>query len=350
MNLDGKGLGRLQRVADPRIVWPSESGDFTPWLAENIDVLGDELGMTLTVTATEVFVGQFRLDIQAMDEDGRVVIIENQLEPTDHAHLGQCLLYAAGLEAAGVVWISRRFRDEYRRTFDWLNERTDTGIQFFGVEIGVVQIGDGGPRAPVFEVVARPNDWQKDVKTQGAAAAGANARVSPLNEARQDLFADILDGVNALRPAIRVPARNRGNSWINFASGPFGEWGIAQINDGRIRVEAYLDCGDLNRNQSLFDEFHSDRQHWQDAVGLILSWERLEGKRACRIAAHHPPIDLVEELGSAARKEVVDWGIASLVAMIDVMNGPLRSRAKELRGAIGEHDGADAVDTGSGSA
>jgi RecB family endonuclease NucS len=92
VDLDSKNLGGLKRVADPRAVWVSESGDFTPWLAENIDVLADELGMTLTVTATEVFVGQLRLDIQAMDENGRMVIIENQLERTDHPHLGQCLV------------------------------------------------------------------------------------------------------------------------------------------------------------------------------------------------------------------------------------------------------------------
>ena len=182
VDLDSKNLGRLKRVADPRDVWVSESGDFTPWLAENIDVLADELGMTLTVTATEVFVGQLRLDIQAMDENGRMVIIENQLERTDHSHLGQCLVYAAGLNASTVVWISRQFRDEFRQTFDWLNEWTDSELHFFGVELGVVQIGDTGPRAPVFDVVSRPNDWQNGVKQS---ATPTTLAVSPLNEARQ---------------------------------------------------------------------------------------------------------------------------------------------------------------------
>ena len=118
--------------------------DFTPWLADNIDVLADELGMSLTVTATEVLVGEFRLDIRAEDQDGRVVVIENQLERTDHSHLGQCLVYASGLEASTVVWIAPSFRDDFRRALDWLNERTDQGVNFFGVEVGVVQIGDEG--------------------------------------------------------------------------------------------------------------------------------------------------------------------------------------------------------------
>jgi RecB family endonuclease NucS len=103
MELDSKNLARLRRVANPRDVWMSESGDFTPWLAENIDVLADELGMTLTVTGTEVPVGEFRLDIKAEDGNGGVVVIENQLERTDHSHLGQCLTYASGLDAATVV-------------------------------------------------------------------------------------------------------------------------------------------------------------------------------------------------------------------------------------------------------
>jgi Domain of unknown function (DUF4268) len=332
MDLDSKDLGRLRRVADPRDVWTTEATDFTPWLAENIDVLADELGMTLTVIAMEVPVGEFRLDIQAADDDGHVVIIENQLERTDHSHLGQCLVYAAGLEAATVIWVSRLFRDEFRRAFDWLNERTDLGVQFFGVEVGVVQIGETGPRAPVFEVVSRPNDWQKGIKS-GRPPGGPPQVSTPLNEARQSLFAEILEGVNAKRPAIRVPARNR-DSWTTFASGPFGSWSIAQIHDGRVRVEAYLDCGDRDRNKTLFDEMAGDRANWESKVGFDLSFERLDDKRASRIAAHHPAVDLIAGMEPGERRQVVDWGVASLVTMIDTLNTHLRARAKELRSQV----------------
>lgn len=101
--------------------------------------------MTLTVTSTEVLVGEFRLDILATDDEDRTVIIENQLERTDHSHLGQCIVYASGLEASSVVWVAPVFREDFRRALDWLNERTDLGVNFFGVEVGVVEIGDGGP-------------------------------------------------------------------------------------------------------------------------------------------------------------------------------------------------------------
>ncbi len=118
-----------------------------------------------------------------------------------------------------MFWVAPDFRDEHRRALDWLNERTDTGVDFFGVEIGLVQIGAAGPRAPVFEVVSRPNAWQKDVKeTSGAAGAGT---ITPVNAARQDFFADVLAEVVSGRREIRLPSRCK-DSWVSFASGPFG--------------------------------------------------------------------------------------------------------------------------------
>ena len=333
--LDRKNLSRLRRVADPREVWKSEAGDFTPWLAENLDVLADELGITLSVVATEVFVGEFRLDIQAQDDDGQVVIIENQLEKTDHSHLGQCLVYAAGLEASTVIWVARQFRDDFRRTFDWLNERTDHGVKFFGVEVGVVQIGSSGPRAPVFEIVSRPNDWAKGVKASPSATAGGAAE-SPLNEVRQDLFGEILEAVNRARPSIRVPARNTNSSWLQFASGPFGYWGLAQINDGRIRVEAYLDCGDEHRNKALFDQFAEEQDAWVEAVGFELSFERMDGRRACRIASHHPAIDLLAT-SAGDHTAIVTWGTRTFLHMYDAFDQALRSKAKAIRTKISNY-------------
>jgi len=347
--LDSKGLGRLQYVADPRTIWQSESEHFTPWLAENLDVLGDALGMTLSPIATEVNVGQFRLDIKAEDEDGRVVIIENQLEKTDHFHLGQCLVYAAGLEAATVVWIARHFRDDFRRAFDWLNERTDQGVQFFGVELGVVQIGASGPRAPVFEVVSRPNEWAKGVKESGSNSAAESE--SPLNAARQDLFGEVLEAVNSERPAIRVPARNRNNSWLAFASGPFGSWSISQVNDGRIRVEAYLDCGDQGRNKELFDGLESSHQQWALDAGVTLHFERLDNRRASRIAAYHEPaVDLLS-ISSEAREALRAWAVATVLSMHAALDAEMRTRAKAIKNhasALGAVEADEVTVEGSG--
>lgn len=325
MELDSKGLGRLHRVANARDVWVSEAGDFTPWLAENLDVLAAELGMSLTLIATEVPVGEFRLDIQAQTSDGRVVIVENQLERTDHTHLGQLLVYASGLEASAVVWVAPRFRDDHRRTLDWLNERTDTGVDFFGVEVSVVQIGDLGPRAPVFDVVARPNDWQKGVKEAGT-VGGSGGQPSGINTLRQDFFSDVLGDVVAKRPGVRMPKRDTSN-WVSYAAGPWGSWELGLTND-LLRVDAYLDSGDAGVNKALFDEFHSDAAAWETKVGHPLTWERQDDKRASRIIAYHPVGDLTD---AAERAEARAWAVTTAVAMYDTMNDVLRSRGRQLR-------------------
>ena len=157
-------LGELIKVP-LREFWEGEASDFTPWLAdeENIGLLGDTIGVELEVEAQERNVGPFRADILCKDiSTDNWVLIENQLEPTDHTHLGQLLTYAAGLDAVTVVWIAEGFTDEHRAALDWLNEITDEKFSFFGLEIELWRIGDS-PMAPKFNVVSHPNDWTKTV-------------------------------------------------------------------------------------------------------------------------------------------------------------------------------------------
>ena len=164
-------LGKLDTV-DLRSIWPDEARHFTPWLAANIDQLAGELGFgTLSVTQEEFPVGSYNLDILAETADGRVVAIENQLEASDHRHLGQCLTYASGTRAWAVVWVVARFHEEHRSALDWLNEHTDEEVQFFGVELSAVRIGSSAP-APVFRVVARPNEWEKNIQRETTQSTG----------------------------------------------------------------------------------------------------------------------------------------------------------------------------------
>ena len=153
-------LAKIERV-DLREAWPNEARDFTPWLAENIAELGEALGMDLELQETEAAVGGYSLDVLATDRDqNRPVIIENQLEATNHAHLGQLLTYAAGYDANVIVWLTREFRDEHRQALDWLNQRTGEDTEFFGVVVELWRIGDS-PLAPHFRLVATPNEWGK---------------------------------------------------------------------------------------------------------------------------------------------------------------------------------------------
>ncbi len=157
-------LGRLEEV-DLRSIWSDEARDFTPWLAEHLDQLSAALGLDLEFTEQEAGVGPFAVDILA-EADDAVVVIENQLERTDHSHLGQLLTYAAGRDAWTLIWITPELRDEHRAVLDWLNRWTTDEIKAYGVELRAVRIGDSAP-APEFRPVAFPNDWSRQAKSRG---------------------------------------------------------------------------------------------------------------------------------------------------------------------------------------
>lgn len=142
---DGLHVGRLRRVP-AREVWPHEALDFTPWLLRNVDVLSDLLGMDLVLEVAEHPVGGFSLDLLGHDAStGEPVIVENQLEQSDHTHLGQILTYAAGTDPTTIVWLATSFREEHRAAVDWLNTRTNDETRFFAVQVEVVRIGDSEP-------------------------------------------------------------------------------------------------------------------------------------------------------------------------------------------------------------
>jgi hypothetical protein len=167
-------LGRLSAV-DLRDAWNSEAEHFTPWLAEagNLELLGRTLDLELEVDSVEKAVGPYRADILCREAGtDRLVLIENQIEATDHRHLGQLLTYAAGLDTAVICWLARRFTEEHRAVLDWLNEITDDRFAFFGVEIELWKIGDSEP-APRFSIVAQPNEWRRAV-AKGASRVRAD--------------------------------------------------------------------------------------------------------------------------------------------------------------------------------
>ena len=145
------------RRIELRDIWPHEAQDFTPWLAENLVFIAEALGMDLELEATEKRVGDFRADIVCLNRtDNARVIIENQLEKSNHAHLGKVLTYAAGLDAATIIWIAEELRPEHRDVLNWLDRNTPAVLRFFGVELTVFQIVES-PYAPEFKVVTDTN-------------------------------------------------------------------------------------------------------------------------------------------------------------------------------------------------
>ncbi|MEV7551979.1 DUF4268 domain-containing protein [Amycolatopsis sp. NPDC089917] len=323
MASDALGLGRLERLTNPRDVWKHEVGDLTPWLAANIDVLSDAIGLPLTVVGQEVLVGDFRLDIHATDPDGRTVIIENQLEASDHSHLGQLLVYASGLEASTAIWITTRLRDEHRSALTWLNERTDSDVRAFGIELSVVHIGDS-LKAPVLDVVVEPNDWAK------AAKEASKAAVSPKNQQRMAFFEDVFEIMATAYPAIRTP-KTQVTSWCSFAAGPFGYYCLSFSKQG-YRVEIYLDTGSKDSTKMVFDQLAAERELLQNKVGFPLAWDRLDNNRGSRVATYLDGFDL-DTADDATRQQAIQWSVDRAILLHQQLDGRLRSLAKVAKEA-----------------
>jgi len=214
---DKPPLGRLERDS-LREYWAREDTEFTPWLArdENISLLNKTLGLALVVESTEKAVGNFRADIVCSNEPtGDVVLIENQLEATDHTHLGQILTYAAGLQALTAIWIAETIREEHRAALDWLNRITGDGFYFFGIEVELWRIGDS-PWAPKFNVVARPNDWSNLIAASTRGGTGANAAL------HQSFFEFWTKAASIMQKRSDLPFAPPGptaRSWITFDFG-----------------------------------------------------------------------------------------------------------------------------------
>lgn len=170
-----------------RSAWAHEAHSFTPWLADNLDRLSAAIGFPIELTGREVGVGRYSADILAVNPaDGAVILIENQLEPSDHTHLGQIMTYLAGLDAHVMIWLAPAFREEHLSAVRWLNQHTDENFSFFAVKLRVVQIADS-PLAPLFEVLEKPNTWDKSLRSS-ARVATASAIPADVAERRQGLW------------------------------------------------------------------------------------------------------------------------------------------------------------------
>jgi hypothetical protein len=336
MSLPASRLGMLKRI-DARSVWKNEAQDFTPWVKANIEALADALYLDLELPETEVPVGDFACDIVAQEVGtGHRVIIENQLAPTDHGHLGQVLTYAAGLDARVIVWIAPQFRPEHRQAIDWLNAGTAEGLAFFAVEIELLQINDS-PYAPHFKLVAQPNDWQKVVKSK------TSAQPSQQGVVYQQFWADLLAGYKRAFPSQRSANAASPQGWITVASA--GRSGFAHnvcfARNSRMRVELYIDTGDGVVNKSAFDQLMAERGAIENAIGETLSWERLDHARASRIAVYRPGQVTDSEPN---RTRHIEWGIAMVDRFRQVF-GP-RLQRLQLTSILSSMDPAGAPSSG----
>ena len=283
-------LGRLERV-ELRDVWQHEAYNFTPWLADagNLAILSKELGLDLELVGQEVAVGPYAADIVCKDSfDGTYVLIENQLEKTDHSHLGQILTYASALEARTVVWIASRFTDEHRAAIDWLNEITHDEWQFFGLEIELWRIGNSAP-APKFNIICRPNDWSRAVRDEAAKAETA----TPTQAIQLKFWSAFRDYMVA--KGLRAP-KPSAQSWQSFRVGRtgFSIEGVIKRSEQQMLVRLYIVCDDLPP-KAVFRYLLARKAFIEQALGMSLEWHELPDKKGSVIYVVRNDADLDNE-------------------------------------------------------
>lgn len=273
-------LGRIEKVII-RDVWQHEALAFTPWLAqdENIALLADTLGLGLIqVEATEKDIGRFSADIVGKDDQDNYVLIENQLESTDHRHLGQVLTYLAGLEGpATVIWIATEFLEEHRAAIDWLNAHTSNDFSFFGVVIEAVRIGNS-PIAPRFDVVAKPNDFVRNSRALVKSAED----LRPRHHMRIAYWASFADYLKSRPTRFKINRQNK-DHWFEFSLGRRGCVYSATITSkiNRVGMELYFHN---DADKHLFNTLYLQKEEIEAEFSMPLEWLALPGKKASRIA------------------------------------------------------------------
>ncbi|NCC51947.1 MAG: DUF4268 domain-containing protein [Spartobacteria bacterium] len=272
-------LSKLKK-ADLREEWKHEAADFTNWLAqdENLQLLSEEIGIDISLVQTEASVGRFNVDILAEEENtGRKVVIENQLETTNHDHLGKLITYASGFDAEIVIWIVKDVRDEHKQAVDWLNEHTDDKINIFAIRMELWQIGDS-PYAPKFYVVSKPNEWAKAIKTNTSRSNLSDRRLMQLEFWTQfKEYASSHDSALRLRKA--YPQHwydiSIGNSKSHLSL-------VVDADNEQIRCEFYIPD-----SQPLFNALRENKDSIESKLPHELEWMELEGKKASRIRTIH---------------------------------------------------------------
>jgi hypothetical protein len=312
-------LGVLKRI-DARQVWHYER-DFTQWLKENISLLSEVLQMDLDLVEAEVPVGPFAADLVAKDAStDRWVVIENQLEPTDHGHLGQLLTYGAGTEAGVFVWITPEFHEEHRAALDWLNEHTDSDSLFFGIAIELVAVDDSDPAAN-FKPVSFPNEWRK---------GRARPPMSDKASAYAQFFGEVLNVFKQRYPRETYSSKPSSWNWQSIGIGRSGfgnSWSFTV--DRRFRVELFIDVGDKAANEFFFDQLAADREEIERKMGHALDWDRLEGRRVCRISSYYDQSPISVSDSEDVLRPLADWAAEEMMRLRSVLRPYVHSLPPE---------------------
>lgn len=261
---------------DLREGWSHEAFDFTTWLVkpENLEMLSDEIGIEIAPIESEAKTGRYSVDILAEEENtGRKVIIENQLEQTDHDHLGKLVTYGSGLDAEYIVWIVKEANDEHRQALEWLNDHTGNELNFFLLKLELWQIDDSKP-AVKFNTVVKPNEWTKTLRERTKSDDLTETKMMQLDfwEGFKSYCKDQGSRIGTQKASPR--------HWYNVAIGKSGSKVVLKVNTREEELACSLYIRD---DKEWFDELYEQKEEIEEKIGASLDWQRLDEKKASRI-------------------------------------------------------------------
>lgn len=279
-----KGLAKLGKI-ELRTIWNHEAADFTSWLAEqdNLTLLSEEIGIPIKHLKTEADVGRFNVDILAEEEDtGRKIIIENQLEITNHDHLGKIITYASGYDAEIVIWIVKNIRDEHQKAIEWLNDHTDENINFFLIKVELWKIENSKP-AVKFNLIVSPNKWAKVIK------GGASGAITETKIKQQQFWTRFKEYVNKRDSKMKLRTPNT-QHWFNISIGS----SKAHISLTVNTRENVLGCGIyIRRDKEMFHFLKKQKTKIEGKVGKGIEW--IDAEIASRIVLKKPVSSIFDE-------------------------------------------------------
>ncbi|MFN4243928.1 MAG: DUF4268 domain-containing protein [Tepidisphaerales bacterium] len=266
-------IGKITRVP-LRDVWKHEANDFTRWLEENIDVLNDILDLDLTTAEREKDAGDFSVDLVAEDDKGNPVVIENQLEKSNHDHLGKLITYLTAVGARTAIWIVSDPRPEHINAISWLNE--GSAASFYLLKVEAIRIGESAP-APLLTLIVGPSEESREV-------GETKKELAERGDLRREFWTGLLDYAKT-KTKLHAGVSPGGSNWISTGAGVTGLGYNYTITKHASTVELYIKRGKdaEDENKAIFDQLFAAKDEIERAFGEPLEWQRLEERRACRI-------------------------------------------------------------------
>jgi len=274
MSNNNQQIGRPIEV-NPREIWQREDKDFTPWLAKNIDYLNDKLNLDISVQTVEGNVGPYFVDIYGEDSFGNKVIIENQLEKSDHTHLGQILTYLVNLDANIAIWITTNPTEEHQQVVEWLNEITPDNMSFYLVQIKGIKIEGSDLVAPLFTIVEGPTQERKRIGLE-------KKEYAQRHTIRKQFWTQLIEAMNQKNSLCQNVSPGT-DAWIGIALGTAGVSLNLVVSKNYARAEIYINRGDTQKNKEVFDYFYNLKDQIEKDFGGSLVWERMDDRITSRI-------------------------------------------------------------------